>query len=100
MARIFILSSDLSLQKKDYFQARYTLQSLIDYYEVEDDGIKQEAQQKLDYILEIEESFENQELIESDTLSLSINRYENISFGNDPSTFAMSSNILLQTLDE
>ena len=95
MARIFILSSDLSLQKKDYFQARYTLQSLIDYYEVEDDGIKQEAQQKLDYILEMEESIENQGLIESDTLSLSINRYENINSGNEPPTFIMSSNHII-----
>ena len=95
MARIFILSSDLSLQKKDYFQARYTLQSLIDYYEVEDDGIKQEAQQKLDYILEMEESFENQELIESDTLSLSINRYENLNSGIEPPTFIMMSNHII-----
>ena len=55
MARIFILSSDISLEKNDLFQARYTLQSLIDYYEIEDDGVKEEARRKLNRILEIEQ---------------------------------------------
>lgn len=54
MARIFILSSDISLKKNDIFQARYTLQSLIDYYDIEDDGIKNEARERLNYILKLE----------------------------------------------
>ncbi len=58
MARIFILSSDISLRNKDLFQARYTLQSLIDYYDIEDDGIKQEARDKLEQILEMEKEGE------------------------------------------
>ena len=47
MARIFILSSDISLKKNDLLQARYTLQSLIDFYEVNDDGIKDLFQLRL-----------------------------------------------------
>lgn len=76
MARVFILSADISLLKKDYFQARYTLQSLLDYYGVEDDGIKQEAKQKLEHILELEESEGETELSGSDTLSLIFHRNE------------------------
>jgi TolA-binding protein len=60
MARVFILSADISIHRNDLFQARYTLQSLIDYYEVDDDGIKAEARTRLQTILELEE-FENQE---------------------------------------
>ena len=62
MARVFILSADISIYRNDLFQARYTLQSLIDYYEVEDDGIKAEARAKLQTILELE-AFENPEKI-------------------------------------
>ncbi len=76
MARVFILSADISLLKKDYFQARYTLQSLLDYYGVEDDGIKQEAKQKLEHILELEESEGDTELNVSDTLSVIFHRKE------------------------
>jgi len=74
MARIFILSSDISVLKKDYFQARYTLQSLLDYYGIENDGIKQEARQKLNHILELEESDQNPELNGSDTISYNLNQ--------------------------
>lgn len=48
MARIFLLLSDLSLKKGDTLQAKATLQSLKDYYSVDDDGIIDEVKGKLD----------------------------------------------------
>lgn len=50
MARMFLLLSDISLKKGDTLQARATLQSLRDYYSVEDDGIIDEVKSKLDSI--------------------------------------------------
>jgi len=50
MARMFLLLSDISLKKGDTLQARATLQSLRDYYSVEDDGIIDEVKGKLDSI--------------------------------------------------
>ncbi|MCF8223365.1 MAG: tetratricopeptide repeat protein [Bacteroidales bacterium] len=50
MARMFILLADISLQKGDEFQARATLESLKDYYQVEDDGILDEVKAKLSEI--------------------------------------------------
>ncbi|MDT8402356.1 MAG: tetratricopeptide repeat protein [Bacteroidales bacterium] len=50
MARMFILLADISLVRGDEFQARATLQSLKDYYQVEDDGILDEVNAKLDEI--------------------------------------------------
>jgi len=70
MARIFILSSDISLKKNDIFQARYTLQSLIDYYDIEDDGIKNEARERLNYILELEKEEHDQRNKIIDTLNM------------------------------
>ena len=70
MARIFILSSDISLKKNDIFQARYTLQSLIDYYDIDDDGIKNEARERLNYILELEKEGQDQQNEAVDSLNL------------------------------
>lgn len=50
MARMFLLLSDISIKKGDTLQARATLQSLRDYYSVEDDGILDEVREKLDSI--------------------------------------------------
>lgn len=50
MARMFLLLSDISIRKGDTLQARATLQSLRDYYSVEDDGIMDEVRGKLDSI--------------------------------------------------
>jgi TolA-binding protein len=50
MARMFLLLADISIKKGDALQARATLQSLLDYYTAEDDGIIDEAKQKLDSI--------------------------------------------------
>lgn len=50
MARMFLLLSDISIKKGDTLQARATLQSLRDYYSIEDDGIIDEVKAKLDSI--------------------------------------------------
>lgn len=47
MARMFILLADISISKNDEFQARTTLQSLADFYQVEDDGILDEVRARL-----------------------------------------------------
>jgi TolA-binding protein len=45
--KIFLLLSDIAVKKGDLFQARATLQSLIDYYTGTNDGIIDEARAKL-----------------------------------------------------
>ncbi len=50
MARMFILLSDISLKKGDKLQARVTLESLRDYYTIDNDGILDEVKSKLDTI--------------------------------------------------
>ncbi|MCX6334013.1 MAG: tetratricopeptide repeat protein [Bacteroidia bacterium] len=50
MARMFILLSDISLKKGDKLQARVTLESLRDYYTIDNDGILDEVKAKLDVI--------------------------------------------------
>jgi len=50
MARMFILLSDISLRKGDKLQARVTLESLRDYYSIDNDGILDEVKAKLDSI--------------------------------------------------
>lgn len=47
MAKVFILLSRVHMSRDDDFTARHTLQSLIDYYGNEDDGILEEARQLL-----------------------------------------------------
>ncbi len=54
MAKAFLLLSDISLDKDDLLQAKYTLKSLLDYYKVPDDGILQEAREKLKAIEQFE----------------------------------------------
>ena len=48
MARMFILLSDISIKKGDNLQARATLQSLKDYYTIDNDGILDEVKSRLD----------------------------------------------------
>lgn len=75
MARMFILLADISLERGDEFQARATLQSLKDYYQVEDDGIIDEVNAKLEEI-----NRENQSGIDSlgvDTGQDAVNRFMN-----------------------
>jgi TolA-binding protein len=48
MARMFLLLSDISVKEGDTIQARATLQSLRDYYTIDNDGILDEVKAKLD----------------------------------------------------
>lgn len=48
MARMFLLLTDISIKKGDILQARATLQSLKDYYTIDNDGILDEVKAKLD----------------------------------------------------
>jgi TolA-binding protein len=47
MARIFLLLADISIKKGDTLQARATLQSLKEYYTVDNDGILDEVKAKM-----------------------------------------------------
>ncbi|HHJ09307.1 MAG TPA: tetratricopeptide repeat protein [Bacteroidetes bacterium] len=55
MAKAFLLLSDISLDKEDILQAKYTLQSLLEYYKKTDDGILTEAKEKLKDIKQFEQ---------------------------------------------
>ncbi|MDP4207743.1 MAG: tetratricopeptide repeat protein [Bacteroidota bacterium] len=48
LGKSFILLSDIYVDRKDEFQAVHTLQSILDYYENPDDGIKAEAKARKD----------------------------------------------------
>jgi TolA-binding protein len=52
LGKSFILLSDIFINKKDVFQARYTLQSVINNYAIMDDGIIEAAKLKMVPILE------------------------------------------------
>jgi len=52
MARMFILLSDISVKKGDNLQARATLQSLKDYYTIDNDGILDEVKSRLDALIQ------------------------------------------------
>ena len=47
MARMFLLLADISIKKGDTLQARATLQSLKEYYTIENDGIIDEVKARL-----------------------------------------------------
>jgi tetratricopeptide (TPR) repeat protein len=61
LAKSFILLSDIYVNKKDYFQARQTLISLIDNYTDQTDGIYDTAKEKKGAI----ELIENQNLLQN-----------------------------------
>jgi TolA-binding protein len=50
LGKSFILLSDIYVDKNDEFQAVQTLQSIIDYYEIPNDGIVDEAKKKKEVI--------------------------------------------------
>ena len=47
MAKVFLLLADISIKKGDSLQARATLQSLKDYYKIDNDGILDEVKAKM-----------------------------------------------------
>jgi len=62
LANSFIILADIYLQKDDNFQAKATLQSVIDGYDVADDGVIDMANERLMEIVKAEK--ESQEIIE------------------------------------
>jgi TolA-binding protein len=52
IARMFLLLADISIKKGDTLQARATLQSLKEYYTIDNDGILDEVKSKLDILTE------------------------------------------------
>jgi len=50
LAKSFILLSDIYVARKDDFQAKHTLKSLLENYPVKDDGIIAETQRKLNEV--------------------------------------------------
>lgn len=59
LGRSFILLSDIYVDRKDEFQAYQTLKSIVDYYEVPDDGILSLAKEKQGKILASNPNVEN-----------------------------------------
>ena len=55
LAKSIILLADVYLERDDMFQAKHTLESVVQYYENKDDGILVLAQDKLNEISELEE---------------------------------------------
>jgi len=55
LAKAIILLSDIYIQSSDIFQAKQTLESIINNYEIQDDGIIGSAKQKLNEIIRKEE---------------------------------------------
>lgn len=53
MGRVFLLLADISMKKGDTLQARATLQSLNEYYTVNNDGILDEVRAKLDALNQV-----------------------------------------------
>jgi TolA-binding protein len=56
LAKAFILLADIYIEKGEYFQATHILQSLLDNYTDETDGIKEEAREKQMTIRALEET--------------------------------------------
>lgn len=69
LAKSFILLADMYVQKDDFFQAKATLQSVLDGYLNVNDGIIDEATNKLNELVKLEKSKQTQEH-EPDTVRL------------------------------
>ncbi len=67
LAKAFLLLSDIYLAKDDRFQAKANLQSVINNYNISDDGIIEEAHEKFDKIVTMENrQFKVEKEIEGD----------------------------------
>jgi TolA-binding protein len=65
MARVFLLLADISIKKGDSLQARATLQSLKDYYSVDNDGILDEVKAKLNSLDGVKPETDKNEKLQS-----------------------------------
>ena len=66
LARTFLLLADVYLEKDNAFQAKHTLQSIIDNYDGAE--IRKESQNKFDFIMKMEQSMK--QIRETDTLEI------------------------------
>ena len=64
LGKSFILLADIYLSRNDEFQAKHTLKSLVENYNVEDDGIIAEASKKLS-VIENKEKTDQQNAIDN-----------------------------------
>jgi TolA-binding protein len=65
MARVFLLLADISIKKGDSLQARATLQSLKDYYAIDNDGVLDEVKAKLNSLDEIKPETDKSDKVQS-----------------------------------
>ncbi len=75
MAKAFILWSDIFMKKGDDFQAIQTLQSLIDYYENNTDGIIALAKEKKQKIVDAQEA--NEKVKKSQDIEINLDNKDN-----------------------
>ncbi len=68
MARMFLLLADISIKKGDLLQARATLQSVKDYYTIDNDGILDEAKAKLNSLDEVKAKPDSLNNVKANTL--------------------------------
>jgi len=76
LAKSFILLSDIYSKKDDFFQAKATLQSVIDGYAIADDGIIDESTSKLNSLVKIEKG--KQSIETQDTLKIKVKRSQHL----------------------
>lgn len=69
LAKSFILLSDVYVLKDDFFQAKATLQSVLDGYNNAEDGVINEATDKMNELIELEKNKQSTET-EIDTVKL------------------------------
>lgn len=68
LGKAYLLWAQIFIQRNELFQARYTLQNVLQHYKVSDDGIVESANELLDTITDIEmaKKTEEQQSIELD----------------------------------
>jgi TolA-binding protein len=76
LAKSFIILSDIYSKKDDFFQAKATLQSVIDGYSKPDDGIIDLATSKLNTLVKAEKS--KQTIETQDTINIKVNKSQHI----------------------
>jgi len=84
VAKSFIVWAKIFLLKEDYFMAKATLQSVIKYYPNDADGLKKEAEDNLNNVLDAEEEdAELNEAIDDVEINLNEDAKENKLFEED-----------------
>lgn len=76
LAKSFILLSDIYAKKNDFFQAKATLQSVIDGYAKTDDGIIDDASSKLNSLVKAEKGKQITE--PQDTLKIKVKKSQHL----------------------